>query len=137
MNLQFGPGQGEAVARRAEALAGAAMAVVQLDEEDPELSSACGVEVCALEARTVLGSGVLGRVAAAASEARRGRPFVLSSEDVQALDSLARAVSRADTRIGLKRAALDAEASQEGIARFGGLLGLATGAVGFVKSFLG
>jgi hypothetical protein len=120
---------------RTRVLAASARVITDFDETDPDLAGACGVEVCALEARSLLGGGVLSRVsAAAAAGIQRRIPFMLAEEDVAAMDRLEGAVSRGLSRIDLKLATLNAEASQEGLAKIGSLIGLATGAIGLIKS---
>lgn len=135
MNIQYAPQYGPVMVERTRVLADSARVITDFDETDPDLAGACGVEVCALEARSLLGSGVLSRVSAAiAAAAQKGTPFMLTEEDVAAMDRLEGSVSRGLSRIDLKLAALNAEASQQGLATVGSLIGLATGVIGFVRS---
>lgn len=136
MQVALTPEQAVFLARRAGEIALKANEFGAFGETDPELAGACGVEVGCLEARTLLGAGFLQRIAAAASEAERTRrPVALAAEDIEGVSRLEAVVALGSSRIGLKMAALEAEAGQEGLARMGGLMGLASGAYGLIKSF--
>lgn len=135
MNLVVTPEQAQLLSAQVERIAMAASELGRFGETEPDLAGSCGVEVCSLEARTLLSGGYLQRIAAAAADAvRNRRPAILAAEDMEGLARLEGAVALGSSRIGMKMAALEAESSQEGIAKFGGLLGLATGAVGLYKS---
>lgn len=111
---------------RAEALAGFAA-------EDPDLAREAGVEVAALEARTILGSGAIGRVARAGLDgARWGRPVSLAGHDLEAVTRLEGIIATSTTRIGQRLAALDRTPSF--LERAAGVIGLASGALGLWKS---
>jgi hypothetical protein len=137
MRLNFAPDQAARLAGRAASVARAAGELSLFGESDPDLARECGVEISALEARTILSGGAPARIAAAAGEASRwGRPAVLAAEDMDAMERLEHVVALGKSRIDLKSAALDAEASQEPLARLGGFIGLAGAAAGFLKSIL-
>jgi len=130
VNLVVTPEQAQLLSAQVERIAMAASELGRFGETEPDLAGSCGVE-----ARTLLSGGYLQRIAAAAADAvRNRRPATLAAEDVEGLARLEGAVALGSSRIGMKMAALEAESSQEGIAKFGGLLGLATGAVGLYKS---
>lgn len=136
MNLQFSAQQATQLVSRAVGLAGAAKELALFGEMDPELAGACGVEISALEARSLLSGGALDRIVQGSSTAaREGKPVALAAEDVEAFGRLEAVVALGSSRINLKLASMEAEASQEGLAKWGGLLGLATGAIGLIKSF--
>ena len=136
MKLTIHPAQAGPLAARIPGLAAAAREFSLFGEVDPDLARECGVEIGCLEARTLLSGGAPNRIAAEAAEAARlGRPAALEAEDLEAVSRLEAVVALGSARIALKQAALEAEASQEGLAKFGGLMGLATGAVGLIKSF--
>jgi len=135
--MQFAPEYGSLLAQRTVGLSASARELALFGETDPDMAGACGVEVCALEARSLLASGVLSRVSAAAAAAMQKRtPLVLAAEDVETLSRLEAVVSLGSSRIDLKLAALNAEAGQEGIANVGSIIGLATGVIGFIKSVI-
>lgn len=135
--MQFAPEYGPLLAQRTVGLAASARELALFGETDPDMAGACGVEVCALEARSLLAGGVLSRISAAAAAAVQKRTsVVLAAEDVETLSRLEAVVSLGSSRIDLKLAALNAEASQAGLANIGSMIGLATGVVGFIKSVL-
>lgn len=135
MNLVLNPEQARNLYAKLGQLAGAAVELGRFGETDPDLAGSCGVEVCSLEARQILSGGYLQRMAGQLEQAiQTGRPANVSAEDIEAVSRLEGAVALGASRIGMKRAALEAEAGQEGISKIGGLLGLATGAVGLYKS---
>jgi hypothetical protein len=133
--MTLSPDQAQFLYQQIGRIASAAQELGQFGETEPDLAGACGVEVCSLEARTILAGGYLQRLAAAAAESvRSGRPATVAAEDLEAASRLEGAVALGSSRIGNKMAALEAESSQEGVAKIGGLLGMATGAVGLIKS---
>jgi len=135
VNLVLTSEQARILHEKVGQLAGAAVELGRFGETDPDLAGSCGVEVCSLEARTILAGGYLQRIAGSiASALQAGQSVNLAAEDLEALSRLEGAVALGASRIELKRAALEAEAGQEGISKIGGLLGLATGAVGLYKS---
>lgn len=131
MDLHFSPDQAAQLGRRALGLAAAGRELALFGESDPELAGSCGVEVSSLEARSLLAGGSLSRVVQAG---QLGRPVALSADDVEAVARLEQVVSLAQSRIALKTAAMDAEAGQSNLAKLGGIVGVATGIVGLVKS---
>lgn len=137
MNLLLDPRSAALLAEKTAHLIVAGRELSAFGEEDPTLAGECGVEICSLEARTILSSGAPLRVAQLAGEAARSRRQVsVSSQDLETLSRLEAVVSMGSSRINLKLAAMDASASQEPIARLGSLIGLATGAAGLIRSFL-
>lgn len=96
----------------------------------------CGVEVNAVEARTLILSGAPSRISSRGIEASRsGRPVQVDSSDLQQLSRLEGVISLAASRIALKRAAMEAAEGQEGMNKLGSVIGIATGAIGLVRSF--
>lgn len=137
MNLNLNPGIAAQLAEKTSQLIGAGRALSAFGEEDPELAGECGVEICSLEARTILASGAPYRVAQVASEAAAmRRPAAVSSLDLEQVSRLEAVVAMGSARIDLKMASLDASASQEPMARLGSMIGLATGAAGLIRSLL-
>lgn len=135
MNLNFSPAHASILGERAVRLAGSAAELASFGEADPELAAECGVEIGALEARSLLGSGACVRIATAAADSvQTGRPASLAAGDLEALSRLEAVVALSSSRIGLKLAAADAAAAQEPLARLTNLLGLAGGAYGLIKS---
>jgi hypothetical protein len=137
VNLLLDPGTAAKLAEKTVQLILAGRELSSFGEEDPTLAGECGVEICSLEARTILSSGAPARVAQMAGEAARGRRQVtVSSGDLETLSRLEAVVAMGSSRIGLKLATLDASASQEPMAKLGTMIGLATGAAGFIRSLL-
>lgn len=137
VNFQISPGDALRLAQAAGRAAEAAQVIALFGEAEPDLAGECGVEVCALEARALLSGGAPDRLARAAAEAARtGRPATVSADDFSAVTRLEAVAALGRQRIDLKAAALDAEASQEGLARLGGILSLASSAYGILKTVL-
>lgn len=137
MNLPLDPERAAVLVDRTIRLAGSARELASFGETDPFLASECGVEVGALEARMILSSGAVDRVAqAAAKAAQSGQMGSISADDLEALSRLEGVVALGSSKIALKLASLDAAASQEPVTRITNLLGLAGGAYGFIKSIL-
>lgn len=123
------------MAKRSSSLARAASELAAFGDMDPQMASDCGVEIASLEARTILLSGAPARVATlAAAASRSNQPLSLSVTDVESISRLEAVVALGSSRIALKMAALDAEASQAPAAQLGNLMGLATGAIGLYKA---
>jgi hypothetical protein len=136
MNTTFDPRTAALLAQRALSIQSSAAELAGLGEYDPVLAGECGVEVCSLEARTILSSGAPRRVAASAQEAAQtGRPAMIVTADLEALSRLEGVVALGSSRIGFHLASLDAAAAQEPTARLGNLVGLASGAIGLIRSF--
>lgn len=109
--------------------------LVAFEEGDPDLASECAVETPALEARMILASGTCRRLAENLEKSlRQGTQAVLSGEDWGNLTRLEGVVALATNRIELKMAALDAATAQGGFSQLGSVIGLATGAVGLIRS---
>lgn len=137
MNLTLDPRIAAQLAEKTAQLIGAGRELSSFGEEDPSLAGECGVEICSLEARTILAGGAPYRVASLAGEAARARrPVTIGTQDLEAVSRLEAVVAMGSSRIGLKLATLDASASQEPMAKLGSVIGLATGAAGFIRSLL-
>lgn len=137
MNLLLDPRAAAHLAQKTAHLILAGRELSAFGEEDPALAGECGVEICSLEARTILSSGAPLRVAQLAGEAATTRRQVtVSSQDLETLSRLEAVVAMGSSRIGLKLATLDASSAQEPMARLGSLIGLVTGAAGLIKTIL-
>lgn len=137
MNLLLDPRSAALLAQKTAHLIVAGRELSSFGEEDPTLAGEVGVEICSLEARTILSSGAPFRVAQLAGEAARARrQMTVSSQDLETLSRLEAVVSMGSSRINQKLAAMDASAAQEPMAKLGSLIGLATGAAGFIRSIL-
>lgn len=135
MDVTLTPREAAVLSEVSERAERGAWELSRFQETEPGLAGECGVEVGALEARTILGGGATGRLREAAASARRtGKPVVVRREDLDQLTRLEGVLFLADSRVGLKVAAIDAGESQEGMAKLGSIIGLATGAIGLWKS---
>ncbi len=135
MLLKIDPRQAEFLMDRAVRLAGSARELSAFGETDPYLASECGVEINALEARTILASGAVDRVARAAAESvQSGRHASMSAEDLEAVARLEGTIALGSSRINLKLAALESAASREPYDNVTGLISLGAGVVGFAKT---
>jgi hypothetical protein len=136
MNVVLGPSEAVGLAEKAAALDGAARELCQFVDSDPSLAGQCGVEVNAVEVRTLLMAGAASRIFQRGTEAGRlGKRMEVSTEDLEQLSRLEGVISLSASRIALKSAALEAADGQDGMAKLGSIIGLTTGAVGLVRSF--
>lgn len=137
MNLPLEPDQAVMLVDRVVRLAGSARELAMFGESDPYLASECGVEVGALEARMILSSGAVDRVArSAAQTAQSGLRGSIAADDLEAVSRLEGVVALGSSKIALKMATMDAEASQAPISKITNLIGLAGGAYGLIRSIL-
>lgn len=135
MNVSFGPEVAARLAEKASHVAMAGRGLAGFGEAEPWLASQCGVEIGALEARTILSGGAAERVGRAAQEAAQSRrPVLLASEDLEALSRLEGVLAVTTNRIEQTLALIEARESSSGMDGLGSFLGLATGAVGLFKS---
>lgn len=135
MDVPLSPREAAVLSQVLDRAHGGALELSRFQEMEPGLAGECGIEVGALEARTILQSGSLGRLKEAANAAQRtGRAVGVRREDIDQLSRLEGVLSLADSRISLKVSTIDAGESQEGMAKLGSVIGLATGAVGLWKS---
>ena len=136
MNIVLGPSEAAMLAGKAAALEGAARELCSFVDQDPGLAGECGVEINAVEARTLLMAGAPSRVASRGQLAgQSGQKLTVTTEDLEQLSRLEGVLSLAASRVALKGAALDAAEGQDGMAKLGSVIGIATGAVGLVRSF--
>lgn len=127
--------EAELIGRRALELGESAQALSVFAEESPELAQMAGVEVSALEARSILRSGVIPRVAAVAlGNARTGRPAVIGGPDLETISRLEAIVTLSGARIAASVNSLDQQKSRSGMESFGSMIGMATGVVGLWKA---
>lgn len=137
MNLRFGPDSARELAERTLHLIGSGHELSLFGEQDPGLAGECGVEICSLEARTILSGGAPYRVLARVEEGvKSGRPVVIPMADLDAVSRLEAVVSMGSSRIGHKLAAIDAEMAHQPAASLGSMVSVATGAIGLIKTFL-
>lgn len=134
MNLLIEPRDAAKLAERTIAVVRSAQELSGFGETDPELAGECGVEICSLEARTILAGATPRRVIESAMNgARSGRPVGISISDLETVSRLEQVVSLGASRIHLRLASVDAEEAQAPLAQLGSLIGLATGAAGLLR----
>jgi hypothetical protein len=137
VDLTFGPQDSWILAERAGRLSMGARELAAFVDSEPGLAAECGVEVGALEARSILAGGAPARVAARATEtARTGRSVPVPQVDMEALSRLEVVLAQSAMRIGTGIATLDAAQarSESGMERLGSIIGLAGAAVGLARS---
>lgn len=134
MNLMFDSRQAAFLASRTAEIVDKASAIAEFGETDPELAGACGAEICALEARSILSGGGPHRLyRAALSSAESGRPLQVAEADYRMLDRLGQVVRNGALRINALGSQMDEAEKPDGLATLGSIVGLATGAVGLLK----
>lgn len=135
MNLLLGVKEAQALFGKVHALGNAAQELSLFAEQDPGLAGDCGVEVNALEARNILGSGVLARISQRCLNGSQTlKSISIPASDLEQLQRLEGVLSVASSRIDMKIAAIDASQSQDGMAKLGTAISFATGAIGLWKS---
>jgi len=137
MNVTLSPREAGVLSEVSGRALQGARELARFQETDPGLAGACGIETGALEARTIMGGGAVGRLWETSTAAyRSGRPAVVRREDLDELSRLEGVLSLGASRIGQKVAELDGAQSQgEDLgAKLSGLIQLATGAIGLWKS---
>jgi hypothetical protein len=133
--LQFGPETAKILAMKVEHVRMAGAELASFAEREPLLASDCGVEIAALEARTILGNGSAERLAAQAAEAERTRrPYMVSRYDLEAVSRLEGVVSLASSRIAQRYMVLEAAGSNS--IKLGSAISVVSGIAGLIKSFL-
>ncbi len=121
--------------RKAEQVRLAGSELAAFSDREPFLASECGVEISALEAKTILGSGTVDRViSAAAGGEQYGRGFTVSRGDLEAVHRLEGVLSLASSRIAQKYMALQGQADGSAAHSLGSAISLVSGVVGLVKS---
>lgn len=136
MNVSFGPDVAAQLAEKAAYVQMAGGDLALFGETEPWLAAQCGVEIGALEARTLLAGGSALRVGQASREAAAsGRGVVLAASDLEALSRLEGVLAVSSSRIGQALAILESRERGSGFESLGSVIGLATGAVGLIKSF--
>ena len=131
----LGARDAERLGARAIDLGARAEALAQFADADPDLAQGAGVEVSALEAKSILAGGFIDRVVATSlGSARSGRHASLAASDFQAVTRLETLLESSDRRIAARLAAYDAQEARSGIEGIGSVIGLATGAVGLLRS---
>lgn len=135
METTFPHDQAALLASHARRVGLAARDLAVFTETDHDLLAECGFEVGALEVKMALFGGAPARIAAAAAEAAAaGRNVRIRSEDMDALSRLEGLLTLAGARMTMRIAAIDSEQSQTGLTQLGSIIGLASGAVGLIKS---
>lgn len=110
--ITFGPEVATALLQKIREISLSGRELASFADREPFLASECGVEISALEAKTILGSGIPDRIAASASEAARtGRGFFLHRSDLDGMNRLEGVISTASSRIAQKYMALESAAS--------------------------
>lgn len=132
--LQFGPEIARALAAKVSQVRMAGAELASFGEAEPGLSAECGVEIAALEARTILGSAAADRILSAAVHgAQLGRPFTVSEADMRAMNRLEGVLSLASNRIAQRYMALEGASSN--VSKLGSVVNVVSGIAGLVRTF--
>ena len=127
--LSLSPEDASFLAARARALGVAARTLVSFAESEPELAARAGVEIQALEARSILTRGALGRIL---SGAHLGIP----REDLDDMSRLEAVTSVADDRIQALAGSISSQPEEAGVGKLTEVLGVASMAVGLFNSVI-
>lgn len=131
--VEFGPDVARAFLSKIDQVRLAGAELSSFGEAEPGLAAECGVEIAALEARTILGSHAAERILSAARQgAQLGRPFAVQEADMRAMSRLEGVISLASNRIAQRYMAL--EGTNSGIARLGTVVNVVSGIAGLVRT---
>lgn len=132
--IPFGPEVASVLEKKVREVVLAGSELASFADREPFLASDCGVEISALEVRTILGSGIPDRVVATAFEAARlGRGFSISRYDLDGISRLENVISTASSRIAQKYMALEAAGSNT--SKLGSAISVVSGIAGLIKTF--
>ncbi len=132
--VQFGPEVARTLATKVRQVRMSGAELAAFGEQEPGLAAECGVEIAALEARTILSGLSADRLAAAADQAAQlGRPFMVYEADVRAVSRLEGVVSLASSRIAQRYMAL--EGAESNVAKLGSVVSVVSGLAGLVRTF--
>jgi len=120
------PSLGAALAERAHHLGDAALALAELGDAEPSTARDLGLEVASLEARMLLGSGVIDRIV-------RGSA---APADLGRLGRLETLVRLADNRVVERLAALDSQETSRPWQSLASAVSLAGGLFSIAKQIL-
>lgn len=135
MNRTFSAEEAEVLGRRAVELGESAEALSLFAQESPELAQLAGVEVAALEARSILRSGAIHRVVATAmGSARIRRQAQIAAPDLESMTRLEAVVQLSGARINASVQSMDQQGSRGRFDTLGSIIGLASTAVGLYKA---
>lgn len=135
MTRMFSSEDAEILGQRALSIGEGAEALSRFAQESPELAQMAGVEVSALEARSILQSGSVQRVIhAAMGSAQARRAAAIGAGDLEAMTRLENVLALSGSRISASVQALDQQKARGGMDTLGSVIGLATGAIGLWKA---
>lgn len=137
MNVALSPREAAVLAQALERIELGAYELSRFADQDPDFAGQCGIEVNALEARTILVGGSCARLRAAVDAGRRmGGRTTVERSDLDQLGRLEGVLSVGANRISQRIASIDQAVAQsdDGMAKLGSIIGLASGAVGLIKS---
>lgn len=131
----FHPAHAAALSERSRRIEEAAAALSGFAEREPELAALSGVEIVALEARSLLSGGAARRVCLSGADcAARGVTLSASRADLDALSRLEGLVALGDARIGVRLAAMEAAEQRGRLDGVGTVIGVASGALGLIRA---
>lgn len=128
--LRFSPEDASYLAAKAHGVTLAAKELVSFWAEEPELAGQASVEVLALEAKSILSSGAVGRVALAAKSAKP----MMDADDVDKVFRLDTIASLSSARMASLESSFEEEESDRPMNRIGSIMGLAATVLGIVKT---
>lgn len=135
MTRNFSSEDAEILGRRALEIGEGAEALSRFAQESPELAQMAGVEVSALEARSILLSGAVQRVIQVAlGSAQARRPASIGAADLESMTRLETVLALSGSRIGASVQSLDQQQARGGMDTLGSVIGLASGAIGLWKA---
>lgn len=132
--VEFGPGVARALLSKVDQVRLAGAELASFGEAEPGLAAECGIEIAALEVRTILGSQAAERIMAAAQQgAQLGRGFLVQEADMRAMNRLEGVISLASNRIAQRYMAL--EGANSNVAKLGTVMNVVSGLAALVRTF--
>lgn len=132
--IPFGPEVAAALLQKVGEIRLSGVELSSFSDREPFLAAECGVEISALEVRSILGSGAIERLVASAENARRhGTGFSVYRSDMEGVARMEGVLSLASSRIASKYMAL--EASDSSVAKLGTAISVVSGIAGLFKTF--
>jgi hypothetical protein len=132
--VQFGPEVARSLATKIRQMRMSGAELASFGEQEPALAAECGVEIAALEARTILAGAAADRILASAEQAAQAnRPFLVHEADMRALTRLEGVVTLADSRIMQRYMAL--EGAESNVSKIGAAINVVSGLAGLVRTF--
>jgi hypothetical protein len=132
--ISFGPEVAAVLLQKVGQVRLSGLELSSFSDREPFLAAECGVEISALEVRSILGSGSVDRICVAAESSRKsGMGFAVSRADMELMNRMEGVIALASSRIAQKYMAL--EAADSSSSKLGSAISVVSGIAGLIKTF--